>query len=241
MRTAQLRHPRCSTVVAVTTSRRTLHVVAVLWISAAVIFVAFEAIAASAVPSYSYVAKYISVLGVPEWSPRASLMNWGFFLQAALFLAGAVVAVRVIRGVWAGLFFLLLVATNAVGNFLVGIVHGSSPLWNEGYEWLHGLGAFLAIGGGNAAIVVGSVVVGRAVSVRWYAPIGVLIGAAGLVLAVMLQTYSKWAVDFSHIGLVERACVYTIMIWQIFTGLVLLVLLARPRLDVAAPRAEGVD
>ncbi len=137
--------------------------------------------------------------------------------------------------------FLLLVATNAVGNFLVGVVHGFSPLWNDGYEWLHGLGAFLAIGGGNAAIVVGSVVVGRAVSVRWYAPIGVLIGVAGLVLAVMLQTYSKWAVDFSHIGLVERACVYTIMIWQIFTGLVLLVLLARPRLDVAAPRAEGVD
>ena len=46
----------------------------------------------------------------------------------------------------------------------------------------------LGIGGGNAAIVVGSVVVGRAVSVRWYAPIGVLIGVAGLVLAVMLQT-----------------------------------------------------
>jgi hypothetical protein len=111
-------------------------------------------------------------------------------------------------------------------------------LWNDGYDWLHGLGAFLAIGGGNAAIVVGSVVVGRAVSVRWYATIGVLIGVAGLVLAVMLQTYSEWAVDYSHIGLVERACVYTIMIWQIFTGLVLL---ARPRLDVASPGAEGVD
>lgn len=205
--------------------------------SAAVIFVAFEAVAAAAVPSYSYVAQYISVLGVPEWSPRASLMNWGFFLQGALFFAGAVVAVRTIRGLGAGLVFVLLVAINTVGNFLVGIVHGFSPLWNEGYDWLHGLGAFLAIGGGNAAVVVGSVVVGRAVSVRWYAPVGVLIGIAGLVLAVMLQTYSKWAGDFSHIGLVERACVYTIMTWQIFTGAVLL---ARPRLDVAAPLAEGV-
>ena len=208
-----------------------------MWISAAVIFVAFEAIAAAAIPSYSYVAKYISVLGVPEWSPRASLMNWGFFLQGALFLAGAVAAARVIRGRGLGLVFVLLAATNAVGNFLVGFVHGFSPLWNDGYDWLHGFGAFLAIGGGNLAIVVGSVVVGRAVSVRWYTPVGVLIGVAGLVLAVLLQTYSKWAGDFSHIGLVERACVYTILTWQIYTGLVLLVLLARPRV----PRVEGAS
>jgi len=38
----------------------------------------------------------------------------------------------------------------------------------------------------------------------------------------MLQTYARWAVDFAHIGLVERACVYTIMAWQIFTGIALL-------------------
>jgi hypothetical protein len=116
-------------------------------------------------------------LGVPEWSPRATLMNWGFYLQGALFLAGAVVAVRAVHRRRTGVALLLLTATNAVGNFLVGFVHGFSPLWNDGYEWLHGLGAFLAIGGGNAAVVVGSVVVGRAVSVRWYRPIGVMISA----------------------------------------------------------------
>jgi hypothetical protein len=65
----------------------------------------------------------------------------------------------------------------------------------------------------------------------------VMIGVAGLVIAAMLQTYSKWAGDFVHIGLVERACVYTIMLWQIFTGIVLL---TRPRLDLAAPHAGGV-
>lgn len=218
------------------TTRRTLSVVAVLWISAAVIFLGFEAIAAAAIPDYSYTAKYISVLGVPEWSPRATLMNWGFYLQGALFLAGALVAVRAIGGRVTGVLFVLLTATNAAGNFLVGYVHGFSPLWNDGYEWLHGFGAFLAIGGGNLAIVMGSVVLGR-VSTRWYRPIGVMIGVAGLVFAAMLHTYARWAVDFSHIGLVERACVYTIMAWQIFTGIVLL---ARTRTDVAAPRAEGV-
>ena len=218
------------------TPRRTLSVAAVLWISAAVVFLGFEAIAAAAIPDYSYTAKYISVLGVPEWSPRATLMNWGFYMQGALFFTGALVAVRAIRGRPAGVVFLLLAATNAVGNFLVGFVHGFSPLWNDGYEWLHGFGAFLAIGGGNAAIVVGSVVIGS-VSARWYPPIGVMIGVAGLVVAAMLHTYARWAVDFSHIGLVERGCVYTIMTWQIFTGIVLL---ARPRNDVAAPHAEGV-
>lgn len=222
---------------AVTTPRRLLTAVAVLWISAAVTFVAFEALAAAAVPSYSYTVQYISVLGVPEWSPRASLMNWAFYLQGALFLAGAILAVRAVRGPWTGAAFLLLTATNAVGNFLVGYVHGFSPLWNGGYEWLHGLGASLAIGGGNAAIVVGSAVVGRAVPMRWYRPTGMLIGVTGLVIAAMLQTYSKWAGDFAHIGLVERACVYTIMTWQIFTGIVLLI---RPRLDTAAPRGGGV-
>lgn len=221
----------------VTTSRRLTTVVAALWIAAAVIFIAFEAIAAAAVPSYSYIAQYISVLGVPEWSPRASLMNWAFFLQGALFLGGAVLAVCAIRGRWTGAAFVLLTATNAVGNVLIGVVHGFSPLWNDGYEWLHGFGAFLAICGGNLAIVVGSAVVGRGVAARWYTPIGVMIGVAGLVFGAMLQTYAKWAVDFAHIGLVERACVYTIMVWQIFTGIVLL---TRPRLDAAAPHAEGV-
>lgn len=222
---------------AVTTSRRTLSVVAALWISGAVIFLVFEAIAAAAIPAYSYIAKYISVLGVPEWSPRAGLMNWGFYLQGALFAVGALVAERAIRAGWTGVVFLLLTAINAVGNFLVGFVHGFSPLWNDGYDWLHGFGAFLAIGGGNAAVVVGAVVVGRAVSVRWYPPIGVMIGVAGLVFAAMLHTYARWAADFSHIGLVERACVYTIMAWQILTGIVLL---ARPRVGAAAQRVKGV-
>jgi hypothetical protein len=205
-----------------TTSRRLTTIAAALWIAAAVVFIGFEAIAAAGVPSYSYVAQYISVLGVPEWSPRASLMNSAFYLQGAFFLGGAVLAVRAVRGRWAGTAFVLLAATNAVGNLLIGYVHGFSPLWNDGYEWLHGFGAFLAIAGGNLAVVVGSVVVGRGVAARWYTPVGVMIGVAGLVIGAMLQTYARWATDFAHIGLVERGCVYTILVWQILTGIVLL-------------------
>jgi hypothetical protein len=221
-----------------TTSRRLLIVVAVLWISTALIYVVFEALAAAAVPSYSYPRHYISALGVPEWSPRAILMNSAFYQQAALFLGGAVLAIRAIRGRWLGALFLVVTAINAVGNVLIALVHGGSPLWKGGHEYLHGVGAGLAIGGGNAAILAGTMLVGRAVAARWYRPVGVLIGLAGFAAFAMLQNYVNWAIDYAPLGLIERACVYTIMIWQVFTGIVLL---TRPRRDdVAAPRAEGV-
>jgi hypothetical membrane protein len=223
--------------VAVTTSRRLLIAAAALWITAAVAYVVLEALAAAAVPSYSYTRHYISALGVPEWSPRASLMNAAFYQQAALFLGGAVLAIRAIHGRWLGALFLLFTATNAVGNVLVALVHGGSPLWKDGHEYLHGVGASLAIGGGNAAVLAGTMLVGRVVSARWYRPVGVLIGLAGFATLAMLQNYVNWAVvDYAPLGLIERACVYTIMIWQAFTGIVLL---TRPRRDdVAATRTE---
>ena len=36
------------------------------------------------------------------------------------------------------------------------------------------------------------------------------------------MNYVTWAVDYAPLGLIERVCVYTIMIWQVFTGIVLL-------------------
>jgi len=207
----------------VTPSRRSLTVVAVLWIAAALIYVVFEALAAAILPTYSYADHYISALGVPEWSPRAYLMNAAFYVQGALFLLGAVIAVRAIPGRWTGGLFLLLTLTNAAGNVLVALVHGGSPLWVDGHKWLHMLGAILAILGGNAAIIVGAFVIGRAVRVRWYRWVGALIGVAGLVILAMLQSYAYWVVDYAPIGTVERGCVYTIMLWQLVTGVVLLV------------------
>ena len=58
----------------------------------------FEAVAAAAVPSYSYTEKYISALGVPNGLRARYLMNAAFYQQAALFLGGAVLAVLAIRG-----------------------------------------------------------------------------------------------------------------------------------------------
>jgi hypothetical membrane protein len=205
----------------VTTPRRGLSVAAVLWISAALIFLAFEAIAAAAVvPSYSYTHGYISDLGVPAWSPKAALMNSAFWVQGLAFLAGAVV---ITRALGRGRVFVLLAVANAVGNILVAIAHGGSALVAEGYAWLHVVGALLAIVGGNAAIVVGSSAIRQAIAFRGYRIVSVVVAAVGFVcLALLSVTTSKTGLPA---GALERGSVYSILAWQILTGLLLL----RPR------------
>lgn len=206
--------------VATPTRPRTLAVGAACWIAAALGYVFLELVTAAALPGYSYTEHYISSLGVPAWSPRAFLINAAFYAQGVLFLAGALLVARAVRGRFS-VVFVVLAALNAVGNILVGTVYGGSALWNTGFEWLHVLGAFLAILGGNVAVLAGSAVVARATTARWYLPVGLLIGLAGIAIFAMLQNYNDWAVDYAPVGLVERACVYTILIWQLLSGLLL--------------------
>lgn len=213
----------CSTLGAVTTRvgadrPRTLTMVGgVLWIAAALGFFLCEAIAAAAIPAYSYANNYISVLGVPAWSPRAVLMHIAFYVQAILFLAGAVL---VVRGVQAGkaVLFLGLAATNAIGNILVGTVH-TAPAAGDGFDW-HFLGAMLAIVGGNAAILAGSAVLWRAGGLSAYRTVSVALAVLGFGCLVAI-----W-IDKSHavlpIGIWERGSVYSILIWQTYTGVYLI-------------------
>lgn len=213
---------------ATTTRPTTLTVTAACWVAAALGYVVLELLAAAALPGYSYTQHYISSLGVPAWSPRAYLMNAAFYAQGVLFLTGALLVATAVRGRFSAV-FVVLAALNAVGNLLVGVVHGGSPLWTNGYQWLHALGAFLAILGGNAAVLAGSAVVARATAARWYRWVGALIGVAGIVILAMLQNYNDWAVNYAPVGLVERACVYTILGWQLLSALLLWTRSAAPR------------
>ena len=202
--------------VAVRSPRRQLRAAAVLWISAALIFVVFEALAAMAVqPSYSYANGYISDLGVPAWSPRAELMNTAFWVQGLGFAAGAVLIARACGRGW--LFVPLAVAT-AAGNILVGVAHGGSALVESGYAWLHVFGALLAIVGGNAAALAGSSVAAKTIALKGYRLLSVAIAILGFACLAMLGAETGLAP-----GLVERASVYTILAWQALTGLLLLV------------------
>ncbi|MCV7281312.1 DUF998 domain-containing protein [Mycolicibacterium flavescens] len=203
--------------------RRVLVAGAGCWIVASLGFVVLELLAAVAVPGYSYTEHYISTLGVPAWSPRAYLLNGALYLQGVLFVAGAVLVSRAVRARWSGAVFVVLAVVAAAGDFLVAFVYGGSPLWNDGHQSLHALGAVLAIFGGNLAIIAGTAVAGRAVGGRTYRVAGLLIAAAGLVIFALLQNYDYWAVRYAPIGAVERGCVYTVMLWQLLTGVVLLV------------------
>lgn len=201
------------------TSRLNLGVAAVLWISAAIVFLLFEGLAAAAVqPSYSYAYGYISDLGVPAWSPRAALMNSSFWVQGVMFLAGAVL-IRTTAG--RGRLFVLLTVINAVGNIAVAVAHGGSALVVNGYAWLHVLGAILVFVAGNAAIVVGSWVVAPMVALKGYRAASIAIAVIGFAcLATLSITTSKAGLPS---GIPERGTVYSILTWQVLSGVVLLV------------------
>ena len=189
-----------------------------LWFIAGLGYLVLEALAAAAVPSYSYTQQYISALGVPASSPRAYLMNTAFYLQGTLLLLGAVVVVRAVGR--RGVLFLVLTAANAVGAFLVATVHSGSALAaGDGLKW-HAVGAFLAFLGGNSAIVARAADAGW-----WYRAVSLLIAAVGFASSVMLANYAVWTFKYVPVGLAERGAIYSTMAWQIFSAVVLL---ARP-------------
>jgi uncharacterized protein DUF998 len=209
--------------VAVRSSRRKLGVAAVLWMTAALVFLLFEGLAAGAVvPSYSYVYGFISDLGVPAWSPWAVLMNAAFWVQGILFVTGAVLIARALGRGW---LLVILAALNAAGNIMVAVAHGGSALVANGYTWVHVLGAIFAILGGNAAIVVGSSVVGKAVGRRGYRLVSAGLAVLGFACFALLSVFTSTTDSDLPDGALERGCVYSILAWQAFTGVVLL---ARP-------------
>ncbi|PPH90438.1 DUF998 domain-containing protein [Rathayibacter sp. AY1D5] len=202
----------------------------VLWVVSALAYVGAEAVAASAFPGYSYARNYISDLGVPEVgvfqgraidSPLHAVMNAGFLLQGALYLAAAVTTVRAARGGSRGL-FLSLAVVYAVGIAVVGLVHGSSASAQNGIG-LHVVGAAMAIVGGNAASIVAGAAARRGRAPWALGTVGIVLGAAGLLALLMLQVDTRVpGVDLLPDGVWERASVYAVTAWQLATGLRLL-------------------
>jgi hypothetical membrane protein len=189
---------------------------ALLWIVAAVAYFMFEAIAAGAF-TYSYANDYISTLGVPGRSPLALLMNAAFVTQALLFPVGAALLVAGGRARKASVFVAFAVL-NGIGNLLVATVH-SGPSGGGGPDW-HGVGALLAIAGGNAAVLAGSSALQRAGASRAYRSVSVALAVLGFACLVALQIGAAHAV--LPIGVWERGSVYSIYIWQTVTAVYLL-------------------
>lgn len=197
---------------------------ALAFIAAGLQYVALEAIAASAwnSPPYDYVFNYISDLGVPDPqiyhgrdvnSPLAWVMNTGLVLHGLLFALGALLLAHLFSGAARRLFvsFALL---HGVGIVLVGLFHEAS-----GVPVAHVGGALFAILFGNlAALVAGLSWRGLGLP-RWFGVVSVALPVAGLLSEVVLLA---GVVDLRFDGLFERGGVYSITVWEVLFGAVLL-------------------
>jgi hypothetical membrane protein len=180
---------------------------------AGIAYSSLEAVAAARVSGYRYGHDFISDLGMPD-SPLSPLMNTAFVVQGVLFLAGATLLVRA-RGQRPGV-FTYCAAANAVGNVVVAAV----PSGTEGIAWLHVSAAVLAIVGGNGAILAGW----RLTSgLRAYRAASVCLATLGLLGFAMLAAAATTSLTMILPSATwERTSVYTIIVWQVLSSLLLL-------------------
>lgn len=206
------------------TARRRFIPGALCFISGGIIYLLAETMAALAwrPAPYRYLQYYISDLGNPGCVALASgpevcsdlhwVMNSGFALEGILFM----LACWLLRSLFSGVgqrLFLLLGALHALGGVMIAFFH-SSGTGVEGN--LHYLGAILAIAAGNLCLLTagGLWPAARAGS---YARLSLLLGCIGLVSMLLIPMH------LLPVGLIERAAVYPITAWQIFTGLQLII------------------
>jgi hypothetical protein len=182
---------------------------ALLWIASAVCYFVAEAVAATAFDGYGYATDYVSTLGDPARSPHAAVMNAAFVVQGLAFPLGAWFVSRAAQAGRA-LPFLSLAVCNGVGNLLVAAVpSGTGSAW-------HGVGAAMALIGGNAAVLAGSSVLRSALAAPAYRVMSIALGVSGLLCLVAV------AFKLAPIGAWERGSIYTIYAWQVMTGIVVI-------------------
>jgi hypothetical membrane protein len=185
---------------------------------AAIAYPTLEAITAAAVPGYRYTHDFVSDLGRPD-SSLSPLMNMAFVLQGTLFLAGAALFARTVRGSGARPRIVGSAAANAIGNVVVAAV----PSGPSGIPWLHASAAVLAIVGGNAAILAGSPSIAAAGAPRHYRASSVGLAVIGLGSFLWLAIAATTDSTVLVAGAVwERASIYTIIGWQVMSAFVLL-------------------
>ncbi|MEY2848985.1 MAG: hypothetical protein RI885_1650 [Actinomycetota bacterium] len=200
------------------------------------VYIVFEFIAASAwvAPPYDWARDFISDLGYSgcgaadgpaPCSPLHPLMNAGLMVQGTIFTVGSVMVTRlVVVGAGWRIAVGSFLVVSGVGTFFVGVFHLSPELTASGFGWLHFLSATLAIGPGNAGILLLGLRAIPRPAWRGYGIAIVVLGAFGLVAGVVLLTPSA---DALGLGLVERLSVYPLNVWTIGTGVGLLVASAR--------------
>lgn len=214
-----------------TTTRPLAQTAGFMWVAAAAIYLLTEAVAAAAFPGYSYATNYISDLGVTDVevfdgrtinSPLNAVMNFGFIAQGVLLLAAALTAAHALEMTRRQAATLISVAAlHAVGIILVAVFHGSTQAAQSGLIALHGVGAALAIICGNLTVIIGGVIIARRGLGVAYQAFSLAIAGLGLLALIGLETHTYVGFGMVPDGVWERGSVYSIIIWELVTGALL--------------------
>jgi hypothetical membrane protein len=188
-----------------------------------------EAIAASVwkSPVYSYSQNFISDLGVSGGkvvlmgrvinSPLYWLMNTAFLVEGLLTLIAAFLLRPLFSSTKWRITLPLFAIIHCAGMFMVAIVHGSPQAFQQPIGILHVIGAFLAIVFGNIQCICSGIAASRSGAPGWYKSYSIFCGLLGIAALICLAV-SKTVQP----GISERGSVYTIILWDITTGIFLL-------------------
>lgn len=179
-------------------------------------------------PYYSYISRFTSDLGIPyayndpdtghlinSW--RAVMMNLNFAANGLLFLAGNICLLRANGQKKLSMTRLVNAVLYCIGIILVGAVAGGPKEHESGSVIWHGIGAGLAIIGGN----INSLLAGFATpsdSNPFYRAVSLFMGTAGLsglgifFLLGSLETKGFW----------QRSSIYPTLFWEYATALSLI-------------------
>ncbi|MDO3411752.1 DUF998 domain-containing protein [Saccharibacillus sp. CPCC 101409] len=202
---------------------RTVRTGAALFLTASIVYLASETIAAGAwtQPAYRYAFNNISDLGVRIdtivdgrliHSPLHAVMNAGFALQGLLFL----LAHLFILSLFPAAFKVpgaLLAFAHGIGMVLVAAFHGVH------YEALdpHVIGAGMAIVGGNAALMLTAAALRSRTPASFLPTVSIALGGLGIAAVVLMVLH-----PFGYPAVFERISVYAITLGQALAAVRLL-------------------
>lgn len=166
-------------------------------------------------PAYRYSQNYISDLGIPDCgplicSPLHNVMNAGFAVEGLLFMLACWLLRPLLPGRVGGV-ALLAGCVHGIGGVLIALFHSGGLA--EGIT-LHQVGAVMAIGGGNLCLMAVAVTGRRIAGI--YAAFSGILGLSGLLCMLAIPYVAL------PIGIIERAAVYPITLWQVVSGVALL-------------------
>ncbi len=152
------------------------------------------------------------------YSPLHHVMNAGFIIEGILFVVAAFLLLPLLGGKGWRIVVPLLVVLHTIGITMVALIHASSETQDDGFLMYHTIGAFLAIVFGNLACMCAGIAASRAgapAPFRLYSILLCIIGIGGLVTLIAVPRLPP--------GIPERVAVYTITLWQVSTGIFLLI------------------